>query len=108
MRLVLAGIVLVIVATFFHEQIAYIFSLSTAMEDKLIFLGLFLGGMAGCLGIVIAAIGFMLNTSLERDTSLVPTIVILLTALILFFLLMYSSFNGEKPQRLHPGETITI
>jgi Flp pilus assembly protein protease CpaA len=105
---VLTGMVLVIIATFFHEEVAWLFSLSPGGEARFTFLGLFIGGMGGGFGVLIVAIGLLQGASLEKNVYILPTLVILAALLLLFFMLLYSSFENPEPTRVRPGETITI
>ncbi|KAF0221684.1 MAG: hypothetical protein FD174_15 [Geobacteraceae bacterium] len=108
LNLVSAGIVLVTLATFFHEQIAWILSLSHGSETRFVFLGLFWGGMAGCLGIVVTVAGFLRGTVNRQEITLVPAVIILVAVALLFIFLLFSSFTNSEQPRLRPGETITI
>ena len=105
---ILAGIVLVTIATFFHEEVAWLFLLSPGGEARFTFLGLFVGGMSGGAGVLISTIGLLRGPSSEKDIYLMPTLLILAAMLFLFFMLLYSSFLNPEPQLVRPGETITI
>lgn len=108
LNLLIVAISLVILATFFHEQVADLLSLPPSGETRFIFLGLFLGGVCGCLGILITVAGLLRHPTTGRNVPLVPTLIVLAATILLFFILLYSSFNAPEPARLRPGETITI
>jgi len=105
---ILVGMVLVILATFFHEEVAWLFLLSASGESHFTFLGLFIGGMSGGFGVIISAVGLLQGPSLDNNIYLKPTLFILAATLLLFFVLFYSSFSKLQPSRVRPGETITI
>jgi len=104
----IAGIVSVILASYFHQSIASLFYLSAEAEARFIFSGLFCGGFFGGLGVIMSAIGLLRAPSLEQKTRLAPSIMILLALTILFFILFFAFFNSFVPEQIHPGETITI
>ena len=99
---------LVTLTTFFHEQLAAVGQLSSAAETRLIFLGLFWGGVCGCVGIMVAVMGILRDSTNDQNLNLAPTILILIGALALFFSLLYSSIRSTDPERIRPGEIITI
>jgi MFS family permease len=107
-RLISGGIVSVILATYFHEQIAAIFRFSHGGEARFIFLGLFCGGVLGFCGILVTVIGFLLSSIGVDNKSLLPALCFLFGVIIIFFLLFLRSFSVEEHPRLRPGETITI
>lgn len=108
LKLVIAAIVMVIAATFFHEEIAAVLFMTPSAEVRFVFLGLFLGGICGCLGILITVTGLLRDPAERRSIRLAPTLIILAATILLFFFLLYSSFRTPEPPRLGPGETITI
>ena len=107
-KLISGGIVSVILATYFHEQIAGLFRLSQGTEARFIFVGLFWGGVLGFCGILVTVIGFLLSPFGLEKKSLIPALCFLLGVIIIFFLLLIHSFSGTEHPRLRPGETITI
>lgn len=108
MRLISGGIVSVILATYFHEQIAAIFGFSHGGEARFIFMGLFWGGGLGFCGILITVVGFLLSSVGLEKKSLLPALCFLFGVIIIFFLLLIHSFTVKEHPRLRPGETITI
>jgi hypothetical protein len=107
-RLISCGIVSVILATYFHEQIATLFRLSQDAEARFIFMGLFWGGVLGFCGIMVTVIGFFLSPFGIENKSLLPAICFLFGVIIIFFLLFMHSFSVKGLPRLRPGKTITI
>lgn len=108
LRLLIGGVVLVILAAFFHEQVATILFLSPGSESQFIFFGLFWGGVLGFCGILVTVLGFLRPPAGGERKSLLPSLVILIVVVLVFFILLYFSFRSSEQPRLRPGETITI
>ena len=108
LNLITAGIVLLILATFFHENVAAVFSLSTTVEARFVYISLFWGSAAGCIGIVVAAIGILRSEKYHDQVYITPSLIVLAAVIMLFFFLLFSSFQNPAHPRLHPGETIVI
>lgn len=108
MNLLLAAVVPLILATFYHEQIARLFMLSSYSEQILVFIGIFWGWVSGCLGILVIVAGLVLSAGKGPEVRLTPTVILLAAALFFYFFLFYSSFTTTEPARMKPGETITI
>ncbi len=108
MNFILAGVVTLILATFYHGHIATLFYLSPAGEAMLIYLGFFLGGASGCLGILITVVGLARSPGRVPDVRLGYTVIFLVAALIIYFFLFYESLTTTEAPRLRPGETIII
>lgn len=108
LKLITGGVVAVILAAFFHEQIARLLFLSPAGQAQFVFLGLFWGGVLGFCGILVAVIGFLRAPAGERGVRLLPSVVALMVAVVVFFILLFLSFRNSEQPRLRPGETITI
>ena len=107
LTVITAGIAVVTVATFCHEWLAGLFVLSPESEIRLVLIGLFWGGLFGGLGAVITVTGFF-RAAGGREVRLLPVLLFLAVAVILFCVLFYSSVEHPRPPRLRPGETITI
>jgi membrane-bound ClpP family serine protease len=108
LNLLLAALMPLILATFYHEQIAGLLILSLYHETMLVYLGFFWGGILGCLGILVTVAGLALSAGKSPEVRLAPTVILLLAALISYFILFYSSVTTTEPVKLRPGETITI
>ena len=106
--LLIVAIAMVTTATFYHEQLALLFSFSPAAEARLVFFGLFWGGVCGCLGISITIVGLLRSSAAGERVSLIPSLVILIATILLFFFLLYASFSTPGAPRVRPGESITI
>ena len=102
------GIACVIVATFFQEQVSRLLFLGLAGEASLTFLGFFLGGMCGGFGVLIAAAGLLQSAAPGSRVRLAPTVLMLISLIVLFFVLAYHSLTTPSVPRLQPGESISI
>jgi hypothetical protein len=112
MRLVMAALILIVLASFYHGQISELLSLSSAAESRIYRLGMFWAAAIGGYGVVVTALGFALSP-LKNDVNirLMPIFFAISAMIFLFFYLLSSSINtppGEEQRRLRPGETITI
>lgn len=110
MRLLLAALILINLATFFHAGVADLFSLSASAEERFSTLGIFWAAAIGGYGVVVAVLGFVLPANYrDAGVRLAPVFVLLLCAVAMFFYFFVTSLNepaGEE--RLKPGTTITI
>lgn len=112
MRLVMAALILIIIASFYHGNLSEMFSLSLAAENRIYRLGIFWAAAIGGYGVVLAAFGFALPHQ-KRDESvrLLPVLLLIVGLISLFFYLLAASFDAPskfEQKRLRPGETITI
>ena len=112
MRLVLAAMIIILVVSFYHAQVAELFSLSIEAELRLYKFGIFWSAALGGYGAVLATFGLVLPGD-QRDTGvrLLPVFFLIIAAVSLFFYLLAASFDEptDAPRdRLRPGETITI
>lgn len=108
LRFIAAGIVCVMIASIFHDQVSRLLFLDMANEVRLTFLGFFMGGtFAGC-GVLVAAVGLLQSGVDEVRVRLAPTVVLVLSLIVLFFVLGYNSVTAPKVSPLQPGESINI
>ncbi|HEY6874101.1 MAG TPA: hypothetical protein VI298_15360 [Geobacteraceae bacterium] len=107
LNLISGGVVAVILATFFHEQMAGLLFLSPGGETRFVFLGLFWGGILGFCGILVTIIGFLRPPAGERQVRLFAALLTLVVVILIFFILLVGSFRSSELPRLR-GETITI
>ena len=108
LRLIAAGMVFVMVATFFHDELSRLLFLDMAGEARLTFIGFFLGGACGGFGVLIAAVGLLQTGYNEARLRLAPTIFFLFSLVVLFCVLAYQSITVPMPPRLPPGESVNI
>ena len=112
MRLVMAAMILIILASFYHGALSDLFVLSSAAENRIYSLGIFWAAAIGSYGVVLVAFGFVLSSQ-KRDESvrILPTFLVISVLIALFFYLLTTSINApptDEQRRLRPGETITI
>ena len=112
MRLVMAALILIILASFYHVQLSDLFSLSPAAESRIYRLGIFWAAAIGGYGVVVTALGFAFSP-LKNDIKvrLLPVFLGISALIFVFFYLLSSSFDAparDEQRRVRPGETITI
>lgn len=107
-RAISAGIVCLVAATFYHAELAALLSLGLEGEARLTFFGFFLAGMLGGFGVLIAAMGLLQSGNGNSRVRLLPSLALLFSLVLLFFVLTYTSFTAPPPPRLPPGESINI
>ena len=112
MRLVMAALILIVLASFYHVQLSDLFSLSPATESQVYRLGMFWAAAIGGYGVVVTVFGFVLS-SLKNDSQvrLLPIFLCISAMIFLFFYLLSSSIDAparDEQRRVRPGETITI
>lgn len=108
----MAALVLIIFASFYHGQLAELFSLSLAAESRFYRLGMFWAAAIGGYGVVVTAFGFALSPLRDdAQVRILPTFIGIFAVILLFFYLLSYSMEApvrDEEQRLRPGETITI
>ncbi len=96
-------------ATFFHDEAARLFQFSANKEAQFTFLGLLIGGLFGCVGVLIAVIGLLQRAVLtEKNIRLIPVLLMLVATVLLYFVLFYSTVTRPEIPRMRPGETVII
>src|SRR6266568_7485440 len=112
MRLVMAALILIVMASFYNVQLSDLFSLSPAAESRIYRLGMFWAAAIGGYGVVVAAFGLALSP-LKDDARirLMPIFLGISAMIYIFFYLLSSSVQApqrDEQRRVRPGETITI
>jgi len=112
MRLVLAALILIIITSFFHNNIAEILSFSIGAEMRFYQLGIFWAAAMGGYGVLLTVFGLVLPGN-QRDSGvrIMPEFFMIVAIVSLFFYLLSTSLDAPtKPphKRLRPGETVTI
>lgn len=108
LNLILAGVVSITLATFYHSHVARILLLSAGGETFFILMGLFLGSIACCLGILLTFTGMLRKSGNGPDVRLFYPLILLMSALVIFFFLFFMSKSNNEPPSLEPGESINI
>jgi hypothetical protein len=111
LRLLLGALVLIILASFYHTDLADLLSLSPGMEQRFYRLGMFGAAAMGIYGVTLFVSGLLLSPDRreENRVRIAPLFFMLLCALALFFYLFVASFTAPyRNTPLRPGETITI
>ena len=108
LKFMLAGMLCVIIATFFPVELARLLFLGIGGEVRVTFLGFFLGGMCGGCGVLVSAAGLLQGGGGENGVRLVPTVMLLFSLVILFFVLAYSALSTPQSRPLPRGESVDI
>jgi len=112
MRLVLAAMIIIIAASFFHSEVTDFFSFSATTKNSLYQNGMFWASAIGGCGAMVTVLGFLLSPRKnEAEVRILPVFMGIVTMIFLFFYLLSNVMNNpakEEQKRLRPGETITI
>lgn len=109
MRMLLAALLLILLASFYHAGIAGLFTLSPAAAQKLYGQVIFWAAALGGFGVMVAVTGLVRSPDRsEPRIRLFPLLLMIAAVMALYFYLMASSFTSDRYERLEPGETITI
>ena len=110
LRLVLAALLLIILASFYHAGIAGLFALSEGAEARLYQLGIFWAAAMGGYGVVLSVFGLVLpGDARDLRVRVLPALFLIVGAVALYVYLLAASINEPpRQERLRPGETITI
>lgn len=108
----MAALILILLVSFYHVQIAELFSMSLLAEGRLYSLGIFWAAAIGGYGVVLTTLGLILSP-IKNDVPirLTPLFLSICAILFLFFFLLSFAFESpprEEQRRLRPGETIDI
>lgn len=112
MRLIMAALILIIIASFYHLQLSDLFLMSPGSENRFYQYGMFWAAAIGGYGVVMTVFGFVLSP-LKGDGQirLLPMTLAVSALIFLFFYLLSSSLDApdrDRQRRIRPGETITI
>ncbi len=112
MRLVVAALILIIVASFFHSRISDLFLLSASAGSSLYRNGIFWAAAIGGYGVVVTVLGFILSPRKnDAEVRLLPAFMGIALLMFLFFYLLSDAIDTparDEQRRVRPGETITI
>ncbi len=110
LRFLLASLVLIILVSFFHGELASVMSLSVTAGQGLYGKGIFWAAAIGGYGVIVTVLGFILSSD-RRDAGIkiMPVFLLLICFVVLFFYLLVSSFNSPSiAPKQSPGTSITI
>src|SRR5512133_1323809 len=112
MRLVLAALIIIITASFYHSGVSDLLSLSYETEMRFYRFGIFWAAAMGGYGVVLSVLGLVLSArQSDSGVRIMPSVFYILALVSLFFYLLSASFDAPiEPtrDRLRPGEPITI
>ena len=108
LNLIIAGIVAIILSTFFNDDVTRLLSLTIPAQKSFIAVGLFSGGLCSGLGIMIALAGALRSRADSARIRLTRTLLVLVAVILLFFALFYRSLTSLQEPPLRPDETIVI
>lgn len=112
MRLIMVALILIVLASFYHLQIADLFLLSPSAENRFYRLGIFWAAAIGGYGVLLATIGLILSPDKNDAKIRLLPIIVSISAMVFLFFYLFSSAIESPPKgdqrRLHPDETITI
>ena len=108
LRMIVAGMVAVIIGTFFHARVADFLRFTPSGEARFVFLSFFGGGLFGGFGILVSGAGLLRTESSAKPVRLAPILFVLALLIALFVILFLVPPQEPQRLRLRPGETITI
>lgn len=112
MRLVMASLILIILASFYHGSLSDLLSLSSTAELRIYRLGIFWAAAIGGYGVVLVAFGFILAPQKgDQSLRILPLFLLIVGLVSLFFYLLAASFDvptTNQHRQLQSGETLTI
>jgi hypothetical protein len=109
LRLITAGMLCLLAGTFFPVDLAGLFLLGFGGEARVILLGFILGWVLGGCGVLLASAGLVLQGGIDESRlRLTPSIMLLISVIVLFFFLAFGSFTPHQTPQLPSGESITI
>ncbi len=108
LNMIVAGLAAVTLAAFFPAQVADFLRLSPSGEARFVFFGLFLGGLFGGFGMLVAVAGLLRSGSGEKPVRLLPVLLVVVVMIVVFCVLLVVAVRAPEQPRLRPGESITI
>jgi hypothetical protein len=108
-RFLITAVGLLLVGTFYNEEIGRLFSLTSWGVMEFVRLTLFWGGTLGGMGVVTVCIGLIRPSLVNDQIRLSRSVLFLFMSIALFFYLLYHSVTTDRvPRPLSPGETVII
>lgn len=109
LRLLFLAVMLLLLGTFYAQQINLLFAIAGDGAAEFVSLAFFWGGILGSTAILIISFGLLQRSLTGENIRLLPSLFALVILLIAFFSLLYRAVSSpplEKP--LRPGETLII
>ncbi|NJD91657.1 MAG: hypothetical protein FIA91_09110 [Geobacter sp.] len=111
LRLLISSLVLLILGTFYSQQINSALAIGVEGATEFVKLAFFWGSILGGAAVITVAIGLLQRSIYGDSARLAPYAVVLLLLLAAFFALFLRTFSAppdmqQKP--LRPGETVII
>ena len=110
MRMLLAALLLIILASFYLANLSDFFSLSPGAEQLFYSQFIFWAAAIGGYGVVLAVMGLVRSAeNNEAGVRILPVFLLIIGMMTFFFYLFMASFDRPvEREHLRPGETITI
>lgn len=109
LRLLVIAVMLLLLGTFYSQQLNSIFDLPADGAMEFVRLALFWGGVLGAGAIITISVGLIQRSRGDENIRLFPTVILVLIMTALFFTLFYRTLTAPPPQQpLRPGETLII
>lgn len=111
MRLIVAALIMIILASFYHTQFSDFLSLSASSESLIYRNGMFWAAAIGGYGVVVTVLGCILSPRKnDAGVRLFPVFMGILALIFFFFYLLSDAMDtpDRYERRVMPGETITI
>jgi len=105
LRFMVAAVSLLLLGTFYSQQVNAFFSLSAGGAFEFVKLAFFWSGITGAAAVVMVIFGLMQRASTVDKFSLVPTFFLVIFLIAMFFALFYRTLSTQP---LKPGETLVI
>ena len=109
LRLLTLAVMLLLLGTFYGEQINSLLAVAGDGTAEFVKLAFFWGGVLGAAAIIMISFGLLQRSLPSEKIRLFPSLFFLALLLTIFFTLFYRSFTAPPPQKpLLPGETLII
>jgi hypothetical protein len=100
---------LLLLGTFYSQQINALFALPLDGALQFVKLALFWSAIFGAAGVFLAVVGLIQRSSAADRFSLVPTLTMVIILLAVFATLFYRALSTATPEQpIRPGETLLI
>lgn len=109
LRLLAAAVTLLLLGTFYSQQLNNIFALPADGALEFVRLALFWGGVLGGGAVLTISVGLVQRSRVDERVRLFPAVILVVIMTALFFALFYRSLTSPPSQQpLRPGETLII